>query len=221
MRQRSSRIPAVCVFSVLLVLFASVTAEARNVGTGRGWRSTRYGRDGAEISVEIPRYATASGDAHLEERNVKPGLGFGFDLMWGISNNIAFEGRMLQSDHETGIKTEQWDINLLEVGPRFTFFTENRFQPFVGGGWAKMTFERDTKYSEGGKFERYTGYAWYASIGLDYIHSSAWSFFLRGDYVKGGYGYASLGYEGESVSPPLKSECASVSIGLTYRVPMW
>ena len=84
-----------------------------------------------------------------------------------------------------------------------------------------MTFERDTKYSEGGKFERYTGYAWYASIGLDYIHSSAWSFFLRGDYVKGGYGYASLGYEGESVSPPLKSECASVSIGLTYRVPMW
>jgi len=226
MRQRSRRARA-CrastagALAALALLISATSADARNVGTGRGWRSTRYGRTGAEIYAEFPRYAGASGGAYLEDRNVEPGLGFGFGLMWGISDNIAFEGRLLQTDHKTGVEVDQWDINLLHIGPRFTFFTENRFQPFVGGGWSKMTLERDTSYSEGETFERYTGYAWYAAMGLDYIHSSAWSFFVRGDYTKGGYGYKTLGLEGDSIDPPMGGETLAVSFGVSYRIPAW
>jgi len=225
MRQRSSsthafRAHAFVAVATVVLLLAAAVADARNVGTGRGWRSTRYGRTGAEITAE-GRYLSASGGGHTGDRNVDPGPGFGFGLMWGISDNIALEGRLLQTDHTTADEEHGWDINLLHVGPRYTFFTENKFQPFVGAGWAKMTIERDTSYSEGGSFERYTGYAWYAAVGVDYIHSSAWSFFVRGDYTKGGYGYQTIGLEGDSIDPPLKGECIAVSLGLSYRIPAW
>jgi len=206
--------------AVLAAVLTASAADARDVGTGRGWRSTRYGRQGAEIWIEFPRYVNASGGIHVENLDIEPALGYGFGLMWGISDNIAFEARMLQSDHPSTFDDGQWDVNLLQVGPRFTFMTENKLQPFFGAGWSKMTFERDSTYYEG-TFERYTGYAWYATAGLDYIHSSAWSVFVRGDYTKGGYGYVSLGFEGESLDPPRSAECVSATVGLSYRIPAW
>ena len=64
-------------------------------------------------------------------------------------------------------------------------------------------------------------FGWYAALGVDYIHSSAWSFFFRSEYVSGGYGYRTIGLEGDSLDSPLGSEIFSLTLGLSYRIPAW
>lgn len=208
---------------VLAALMVATTAIEASASSRSGWRSTRYGRRGAEISVEYPRVVFPAGAGYRMEYDAAQGSGFGFGLMWGISDNIAFEGRMLQTNHVVGADEEerQWDIDLLSVGVRYSFFEEYRLQPFAGVGWAKLTMERDAGSASPDPFERLTGYGGYVTIGIDYIHSSAWSAFLRGDYTHGGYGHYTLGLEEEALEDPLSGNCASVSLGVAYRIPVW
>ncbi|MCK4408627.1 MAG: outer membrane beta-barrel protein [Candidatus Eisenbacteria sp.] len=221
MRPGNSHMPAVVALLVAAVVLAATVVDASGALPGRGWRSTRYGRKGAEISVEFPRVLYATGAGYSGDYDVTEGLGFGFGMMWGISDNIAFEGRMLQSNHTTGVERSEWDIDLIKVGGRYTFMEEYRFQPFVGTGWAKMTFERDMGSDSPGSFERLTGYGAYVAIGVDYIHSGAWSGFFRADYTYGGYGHQIIGVEEESLDKPRSGNCVSMTLGLAYRIPAW
>ncbi len=214
--------------AVLAALLLAATAlEASAAGPGRGWRSTRYGRGGAEIWVEFPRVTYPTGAGYRNELDgyfdVSEGLGFGLGLMWGISDNIAFEGRMLQTNHTAGEGDEksEWDLDLIKIGARYTFFDEYRFQPFVGAGWAKLTLERDALYGSSGSFQRLTGYGAYVTLGVDYIHSSAWGAFLRADYTHGGYGHLTVGLDESKLEDPLSGNCASATIGIAYRIPTW
>jgi outer membrane protein W len=208
----------------LVAVAAMLVAASVEVSASRPhsvWRSTRYGRNGAEMSVEFPRVLYATGAGYTEDYDVTEGLGFGFGLMWGISDNIAFEGRMLQSNHTVGADEIEWDIDIITAGARYTFLVEYRFQPFVGTGWTKMTFERDVSATSSTSFERLIGYGAYATIGVDYIHSSAWSGFFRADYVHGGYGYRLVGTEEEPPDDPLSGNCVSMTLGISYRIPVW
>jgi len=163
----------------------------------------------------------ATGAGYREDYDVTEGLGFGLGMMWGISDNIAFEGRMLQTNHTAGAEDKEWDIDLLKVGARYTFLDEYRFQPFVGTGWAKMSIERDTGFESEDPFERMTGYGAYVTIGVDYIHSGSWSGFFRADYTHGGYGHRTIGLEDETLDEPLSGNSVAVTLGVAYRVPAW
>ena len=221
MRLGSSHVRTAVALVALTVTLAATAVEASAARPDRGWKSTRYGRKGAEISVELPRVLFATGAGYSGDYDVSEGLGFGFGLMWGISDNIAFEGRMLQSNHTIGAEESEWDIDLVMIGARYTFFNEYRFQPFAGTGWAKMTLESDVRFSSSDSFERLNGYGAYVAIGVDYIRSGAWSGFFRADYVHGGYGYRIIGMEEDSPDKPLSGNCVSMTLGLTYRVPAW
>jgi outer membrane protein W len=205
------------------VILAATAVEVSAAGSRRGWKSTRYGRKGAEMWVEFPRVVYATGAGYSEKHDVTEGLGFGFGMMWGISDNIAFEGRMLQSNHTVnpGEEETEWDIDLFVLGARYTFFEENRLQPFVGTGWVKMTMERDAESVTSEVFERLTGYGAYVTIGVDYIHSGSWSGFFRADYTHGGYGHWTVGLEEDALDEPLSGNCVSVTLGLAYRIPSW
>lgn len=221
MKLRNSHTLAAVALVVAAVILTAAAVEASAASRGRGWKSTRYGRKGAELWVEFPRVLFATGAGYKEDYDVTEGLGFGFGMMWGISDNIAFEGRMLQSNHTGGTDQEEWDIDIFKVGARYTLFEEYRFQPFFGTGWAKMTLERDTGYESDYPFERMTGYGAYVTIGVDYIHSSSWSGFFRADYTHGGYGHRTIGLEDETLDEPLSGNCAGLTLGIVYRVPAW
>jgi outer membrane protein W len=171
--------------------------------------------------VEFPRLVFATGAGYAGDYDVTEGLGFGLGMMWGISDNIAFEGRMLQSNHTVGSEEKEWDIDLFLLGARYTFLEENRYQPFVGTGWAKMTMERDVGLTSSDPFERLTGYGAYVTVGIDYIHSSSWSGFFRADYTHGGYGHWTLGLDEAKLDDPLSANCVSMTLGLAYRIPAW
>ncbi len=221
MRLRNSHTQAAVALVAAAVILAATAVEASAASHGRGWKSTRYGRKGAELWVEFPRLLFATGAGYRENYDVTEGLGFGLGMMWGISDNIAFEGRMLQTNHTAGAEDKEWDIDLLKVGARYTFLDEYRFQPFVGTGWAKMSIERDTGFESEDPFERMTGYGAYVTIGVDYIHSSSWSGFFRADYTHGGYGHRTIGLEDETLDEPLSGNSVAVTLGVAYRVPAW
>ncbi len=223
MRLKNSYTLSIVALVLAAVILTATAVEVSAATPGRGRKSTRHGRKGVEMWLEFPRVVSATGAGYTGEYDVTDGLGFGLGMMWGISDNIAFEGRMLQSNHIVGSEEEgkEWDIDLFQLGARYSFFEENRFQPFVGTGWAKMTLERDTGSNSSGLFERLTGYGAYVTIGIDYIHSSSWSGFFRADYTHGGYGHRTLGLEGEALDDPLSGNCVSMTLGIAYRIPAW
>jgi hypothetical protein len=214
--------PVLALVMAVLVIEAGV-ADASEQRPGRGWRSSRYGRKGAEIWAEFPRFAFPEGVGYRDEFDSNEGLGFGFGLMWGISDNIAFEGRILQTNHTVDFEGEEkeWHLDLIKVGARYTFLERLRLQPFVGAGWAKLTYEQATDYASSDPFNRLTGYGSYVTVGVDYIHNSAWSAFFRADYTLGGYSHHTVGVEEEKLAKPLSGNCGSVTLGIAYRIPAW
>jgi hypothetical protein len=195
-----------------------VAAEAADRSS---WRSSRYGRKGAEIWFEIPRYGMPTGKGYREDYDLDPGLGFGFGIMFGFTENLAFEGMMLQTNHLASADERDWDIDIIHIGLRRTFFENNLLQPFVAAGWAKLALELDSSIEQGGDFHRLTGYGGYASIGVDYIPSASWSFFFRTDYTMGGFSHRTIGTEEDKFKEPLKANNLAVSFGVAYRIPTW
>jgi hypothetical protein len=215
--------PPVLVLVLAALVIAAGATDAAAERPGRGWRSSRYGRKGAEIWAEFPRFAFPDGVGYRNEFDAAEGLGFGFGLMWGVSDNIAFEGRMLQTNHTVDFEGEEkeWHLDLIQLGARYTFLERFRLQPFVGAGWAKLSYERATDSESPDPFNRLTGYGTYATIGVDYIHNSAWSAFLRGDYTIGGYSHQTIGLEDFKLDKPLSGNCGAVTLGIAYRIPSW
>lgn len=208
--------------AVAAVLLACAAAEAAPRSTGRGWRAARYGRRGAEIWVEFPRFGFATASGYAGEYDIGPGLGFGFGGMFGINDNLAVEGMMLQTNHTAGDEERQWDLDVYLLGLRYTFLVRRPLQPFLAVGGARLSLERDTDFDIGDtEFERLTGFGGYASAGLDYIVSSSWSLFCRADYTLGGYGHAIVGAEEGDLDDTVKGDNAALSLGVSYRIPVW
>ena len=221
MRLRNSHTLPVVALLLAAVILAATAVEVSAASSGRGWKSTRYGRKGAEMWVEFPRVVYGTGAGYREEYDVTAGLGFGFGMMWGISDNIAFEGRMLQSNHtaDSAEGEKPWDIDEVKIGARYGFLPETRVQPFVAVGWAKISMERDTGYESVDPFERLTGYGAYVTLGVDYIFSSTWYSFFRTDYTHAGYSHRVLGLDEEKLDEPLSGNCVSMSLGFAYKIP--
>ncbi len=217
MRHRSRSTLIVCA----VLLAALVLSTAADATERSAWRSSRYGRKGAEVWFEIPRYGMPTGKGYREEYDLDPGLGFGFGIMFGFTDNLAFEGMMIQTNHVASAEEKDWDLDIIHVGMRRTFFETNVLQPFVGLGWAKLALELDVDPEASGDFHRLTGYGGYASLGLDYVPSASWSFFVRADYTLGGFSHSTIGTEEDKFLEPLKANTLAVSLGVAYRVPTW
>jgi opacity protein-like surface antigen len=183
-------------------------------------QSTRYGRMGAEISAEFPRFGFPTGSAFKGDRDIGAGLGFGFGIMWGISDNLALDGRITQTNH-TGPDDSNWDIDQVLVGGRYTFKTEDAFQPFVGLGFSRVALERDESPTEGATFERVSWYGAYLSAGIDYIWSSSWSGYLRADYSIAGFGHETVGIEEGDLKSGQRGDFGGITLGIAYRIPSW
>lgn len=214
--RRAPIIAALAVASLLTVFATSASGQASR----GGWRSSRYGRMGAELSVEFPRLGFATGRGFSEDRDVEAGMGIGFGIMWGISDNLALDARILQTNHRAGPDEIEWDVDQVLIGGRFTFFTEDAFQPFVGLGFSRVALERDESLLGGG-FERVSWLGGYVTAGLDYIWSSQWSGFLRADYSVVGAGHETIGTEEADLGAKERGDAAAVTLGLTYRIPSW
>jgi hypothetical protein len=218
-RGAAPRVLALTLLASLLVLLSLVTDAAAQASRS-GWRSSRYGRMGAELSAEFPRLGFATGRGFSEDRDIDPGMGIGFGIMWGISDNLALEARMLQTNHKAGPDEIEWDVDQVLIGARFNFFTENAIQPFVGLGFSRVALERDESLFEAG-FERVSWLGGYAALGFDYIWSSQWSGFLRADYSVVGSGHETIATEEADLGSKERGDAAAVSLGITYRIPSW
>jgi outer membrane protein W len=219
MRRQTSSARIILTILLTVILTAALAVEAGAQRSGR--RSNRYGRTGAEISMEFPRFGFATGRAFSEERDVGPGLGFGFGVMWGFSDNLAAEGRMLQTNHNSETADIPWDIDEVLIGGRFTFRTEDVFQPFVGLGFSRVALERDEGSSSAVGFERASWYGGYVAAGLDFVWSSQWSGFVRADYSVVGFGHETIGTEEADLGGKERGDTGAVSLGITYRIPSW
>ena len=221
MRLRNRHALTAVALVLAVVVLTATAVEASAARSGRDRKTTRYGRKGAEITVEIPHLLLATGAGYRGDYDVPGGWGFGFGLMWGISDNIAFEGRMLQSNHtaDSAEGEKPWDIDEVKIGARYGFLPETRVQPFVAVGWAKISMERDTGYESVDPFERLTGYGAYVTLGVDYIFSSTWYSFFRTDYTHAGYSHRVLGLDEEKLDEPLSGNCVSMSLGFAYKIP--
>jgi hypothetical protein len=210
----------VLVWLAVAALLAAAAADASAQSRRGRWRSSRYGRTGAELSIEFPRLGAATGRGFSEERDLEAGMGIGFGLMWGFSDNLALEARMVQTNHKGGPDEVEWDMDQVMIGGRFTFLTEDVFQPFVGLGFARVALERDESPLEAG-FERVSWLGGYVAAGLDFVWSSQWSGFLRADYSVVGSGHETIGTDEADLGSKERGNAAAVSLGITYRIPSW
>jgi outer membrane protein W len=163
----------------------------------------------------------AIGGGHEADVAISDGFGFGFGITFGFTDNIALEGWVLQTNHEVSATGEDWDLDVAVVGARYTFFSENRLQPFVGAGLVRHALERDPGESGVGEFVRLTGIGWGVSAGVDYFLSARFIVSARLEHAWVDYDLSLVGIDETSLDDPLDGDCLSVSLALGYRIPMW
>ena len=141
-RNRGGGTRAVVTLTVALafVLIVSGTSCAQSRGGSR-WRSSRYGRQGAEIWLEAPRVGVATGSGYrngtelpgdqTDDLDLSPGLGFGFGIMFAFSDKVALEGRIVQTSHDVSDSDRSWDLDQVFAGGRYIFLYDRRIQIFV------------------------------------------------------------------------------------------
>lgn len=213
-----------------LVLLASSVSSAQSTGRSR-WRSSRYGRRGAEIWLEAPRVGVATGSGYKNDTmlpgdvtndlDLSTGVGFGFGVMFGVSDKVGFEARVVQTNHSVSGSDMSWDLDQVYVGARYTFFYDRRLQLFLGAGGARTTLEFDASESLLTEFERLTGLGWYAAGGVDYVLSSRWVVSLRTDYTVVKYNRVLIGTSEDEIEDPLDGSSLGAAISINYRVPVW
>jgi hypothetical protein len=221
MRLQSSGLRTAVTLVLAILVAAVLVVDAGAQRPERRWRANPYGRTGAEISVEFPRFGVATGRAYSEERDIGPGMGIGFGIMWGISDNLALDGRMVQTNHTSETGDIQWDVDQVLVGGRYTFNTESALQPFVGLGFARVALERDQPSPTGVEFERISWYGGYLTGGVDFIWSRQWSGFVRADYSVAGFGHETIGNDEADLGKKQHGDFGAVTLGITYRIPSW
>ena len=180
-----------------------------------------YGRRGAELWVEAPRYTVPIGEAYMGEYRIENGWGFGFGLMFGLTDVIALEGRVLQSDHEVTSTEEQWDLDHAFVGVRYTFSPEEDWQPFVTVGGVRLALEKETELETSSDFRRMTGYGAFVAVGMDYALSPRFVLSVRGDYFVMWYSREYVGTEEFELDSAPRGDGTGVTLCLGYRVPTW
>lgn len=216
--------------ALALVLVVSGVSSAQSQGRSR-WRTSRYGRQGAEIWLEAPRVGVATGSGYkngmelpgdlTDDLDLSAGLGFGFGIMFAISDKIALEGRVVQTSHGVSGSDKRWDLDQIFAGGRYTFLHDRRTQIFVGGGGAQSTLEFDSSESLLTDFERLSGLGWYVAGGVDYVLSSRWVVSLRMDYTVMKYSRVLVGTSDEEIEDPFDGSSFGASLSINYRVPVW
>ncbi|MBD3348818.1 MAG: outer membrane beta-barrel protein [Candidatus Eisenbacteria bacterium] len=207
-------VPAMAVVAVLVL--ASI-AGAQQASTK--WRSSRYGRTGAELWGEFPLVTVPVGDGYEDDYDVRSGLGFGFGIMFGFSDKLGLEGRMVQTEHKSG-DGRMWDMDQYYAGFRYMFRYEEQVQPYVALGGARLALEWTAE--EGGvtDFERIWGYGAYASVGTDYVMSRTWVAGLRVNYTWMKYSRENIGTEENDIEKSLDGSSLGFSLSLHYRIPL-
>ena len=180
-----------------------------------------YGRKGAELWAEAPRYTLPFGDAYVNDLRIENGWGFGFGVMFGLTDVVALEGRVVQSTHKVLSTDEQWDLDHAFVGVRYTFSPESDVQPFVSVGGVRLALELETDLESSSDFRRATGYGGYVSAGVDRIISPRFVLTIRGDFYVMAYSKEYFGVEEGGFEGPARGDGAGASLCLAYRVPTW
>lgn len=220
MRPKTDAVRFIATLALLTLAVSAWTlaAEAAD-GTPRG-RTSRYGRGGAEIWGEVPRFVLPSGKGYDGEYDLSMGTGFGFGLMLGLSDKLAFEGRLAQTKHKTDDE-RHWDIDQYFAGFRYTFRHERALQPYVAVGGTRLSLEWNEPEGGFSEFARLWGYGAYGTAGVDYVLSSRWVVGSRVDYLWMRYTRANIGtYEGD-LDDPLDGSFIGFSLSLHYRVPLY
>jgi len=229
-RRGRTGVAASILIALALVLVMSGVSCAQSRGKSR-WRTSRYGRQGAEIWLEAPRVGVATGSGYkngtdlpgdlTDDLDLATGLGFGFGMMFGFSDNVALEARVVQTSHGVSGSDKRWDLDQIHVGGRYTFLHDRRIQIFAGAGGARSTLEFDASESLLTDFERLSGFGWYVAGGVDYVFSSRWVVSLRTDYTVMKYNHILVGVSEEDIEDPLDGSSLGVSLSVNYRVPVW
>jgi hypothetical protein len=216
--------------TVLLATATDDSSAARSKRPSR-WRTSRYGRQGAEIWLEAPRLglATAKGYRNgarlygykVDDFDLLPGWGFGFGLMFALYDQFAVEFRYVQTSHDVANRDKRWDLDQMFAGARYVFFHDKQYQVFVGAGGVRQTLELDSTEFLLTNFERLSGYGWYSTAGLDYVASSRWVVSLRADYVLMKYAHVLVGTDEKEIEIPFDGSSFGTSISFNYRIPIW
>jgi len=199
---------------VLLLPVALAAAESPSPFSG-------YGRRGAEIWVEVPRYTVPVGEAYINEYRIENGWGFGFGLMLGFTDVLAVEGRVVQSSHDVASTDATWDLDHAFVGVRYTFSPEEDLQPFVAVGGVRLALEQDVELQSSTDFRRITGYGAFVSVGVDRILTPRLVLSIRGDYYVMAYSREFVGTDEHDFEGDSRGDGTGVSVCLGYRVPTW
>jgi hypothetical protein len=219
MRQTNRTSRAAFALAIVAALLATAAPLWAQDAAPR-FRTGVYGRGGAEIWGEVPRFGVPVGKGYSGEYDVSSGAGFGFGLMLGFSDKLAVEGRMAQTKHKTP-DDRSWDIDQYFVGMRYTFRHEKPLQPFLAVGGARLSLEWTDRNGGLSDFERLWGYGAYGTVGLDYVMSSRWAVGIRADYVWSRYTRANIGTEESDLEDALDSSMIGLSLCLHYRVPVY
>lgn len=216
--------------ALAFALVASGTSAAQSETRPR-WRTSRYGRQGAEIWFEAPRLGVATGSGYkagvelpgagTEDLDLRAGFGFGFGIMFAASDQIGFEARVVQTTHKTAAGDVGWDLDQIHVGGRYLFLHDRPIQVFVGAGGARSTLEFDSSESLLTDFQRLSGYGWYVTAGVDYIVSNRWVVSFRTDYTVMKYGRINVGTHEQDIEDALDGSSLGISFSFSYRVPVW
>lgn len=216
--RRRASLARACACAILAggLLLPSARAAAESASPFSG-----YGRRGAEIWVEVPRYTVPIGEAYVNDYRIENGWGFGFGLMFGFTDVLAVEGRAVQSNHDVASTGETWDLDHVFVGARYTFSPEEELQPFVAVGGLRLALEQDIEPEFSSDFRRITGYGGFASVGFDRILSPRLVLTIRGDYYVMSYSREFVGTDEHDFEGASRGDGTGVSVCLGYRVPTW
>ncbi len=200
----------------IVVLCALLVADAASAElTGFVPRS----RHGAEVSIEIPRFIFPMGQGFTGDYAVDQGWGFGFSLMFGFSDVVGLEGRVVQSNH--AVEAGEWDLDQTFVGLRYCFVGDSPFQPFVSGGYCRQLMETDSIDAPLDEFTRLSGHGAYVSVGIDYFRTSKFLFSVRADYVLMDFTRGAFGIDEGDLDESIDSDTIAVSVSVGYRAPIW
>ena len=215
--RRSSFSVAALVLALSLVAFADAASAAGAARPGR--RSWLMSRKGAEIWGEVPRLAVPVEHGYSGNYAINDGWGFGFGVLFSVSDRLLAEARMLQTGHLVEATGEEWDLDQAMVGVRYLLKTDDNFQPYIGLGGARLALEWNPADGNPNHFTRLTGFGGYATAGIDYVVSSRWVLGVRSDFVLMNYTRSLVGTEEEDVD--LRGDVLAFSASLSYRVPVW